>query len=66
MHMEPCLGGAGGFVAAASSFVEFVGTSALDAVGDERNDDHNGSESENAKDTSYDASVGKESEMKII
>jgi len=69
LHTEPRFpkrfGGGSGFVAAASSFVKFAGTSALDAVGDEGSDDHKGSESENAQDTSYGAGIGKESKMKI-
>ena len=61
--MEPCLlkrfGGGSRFVAVASSCSNFR-LSALDAVGDERGDDRQGSEFENAKDTSYGASIEKE------
>ena len=50
------LGAGSGFVAAASSFVEFAGTSALDAMGDETESDES--------DSAEDHGVGKESKMK--
>jgi len=56
-------GRGGGFESSCCKFfVEFAGTSASDAVGDQRNDEL---EADNAENAGYGTGVGKESKMKI-
>jgi hypothetical protein len=62
---EDGFGGGGSFEGCCCEFfIEFAGTSAPDAVGDEGNDEDKADQSDNAENAGYGAGVGKESKVK--
>jgi len=62
---EDGFGGRGGFQGRCCQFfVEFAGTPAPDAVGDQGNDEGEADESDHTEDAGYRAGVGKESKVK--